>query len=178
MHTTAIINRLPVDPIARRLPDGRIIRVIPFMRHTIPMPKLVYRAWSIKADPKAWANNWGHPEIALLADRIEHLLDPVRMDSGDAFALSEADILRLRSLEAVLPVVVEPVREAIAARWSPEFLLPCFGNFPSHGKVLRDFRERGGRGEVYRAIGFVHAAAMVVELIEARAVTALERGTA
>lgn len=178
MHAASPINRLPVDPIARRLPDGRILRVIPFNRHLIPMPPLIYPEWSFKSDPKLWVYNWGHPEIALLADRIEYLLDPARIDGGDAFALSEVEILRLRSLEAVLPVVIEPVRKAIAARWSADFMLPCFGNWPTHGEVLRGFKERGGRGEVYHAIGFFHSAAMVVELIEARGPAVEDRGAA
>lgn len=165
---------LPVGPVAVRQADGSISRIIPLDRHLIPMPSLVFPAWSWKASVNL-ADAFGHPEVALVLDRIEHLLNPARADRGGPLALSEADTLRLRALEAALPVVIEPVRANIAARWSPEFLLPCFGNFPSHGAVLREFRERNGRGEAYRAIGFVHSAAMTVELIEARAATTLER---
>lgn len=151
---------LPVGPTVRRLPDGRIIRVIAHNRHLIRLPRQTYPATSWKATCDM-GRIFGHPEIAIGMDRIEALL-------CRANDLTEREIMRLKMLEAVLPVVIEPVRQAIAARWPADFLLPCFGNFPTHGEVVRDFKMRGGRGEVYQAIGFFYVAMMTVDLIEAR----------
>lgn len=161
-------NRLPVDPIARRNPDGRITRTIAYNRHLIPLPRPTFPPHSWKATCDL-GSTFGHPEIALGMDRIEALL-------SCSNHLTEREIIRLRMLDAVLPVVIEPVRETVAARWSPDFLLPCFGNFPTHGEVVREFKERGGRGEVYRAIGFFFTAMMTVELIEARLRSAFANG--
>jgi hypothetical protein len=151
---------LPHDPIGRRGPDGRAYRVIPFNRHLIPFPWIAYPAssWKAACDP---VDAFGHPEVLSTLHRIDCLLDQPRW-------LSEHDIHHLRMFATTLPIVFVPVREAIADRYPAGFLLPCFGNFMPLGAVQSAFRERGGRGEVHRSVGFLQYVTVALELLEAR----------
>ncbi len=159
-HAAPIAILLPHDPIGRRGPDGRAFRVIPLNRHLLPMPKIAHPAWSWRAGCDL-AATFGHPEVCFLLQRIEALLsNPDR--------LSERDILQLRAYEANIPLVIEPVREAIAKRFPANRLLPVFGNWSTLTEVLSRFQVRGGRGEVYRALGFINSVTVAVDLIEAR----------
>jgi hypothetical protein len=159
-YNAPIASLIPHDPIGRRGRDGRAYRVIPFNRHLILFPRVAYPAWSWKADCDP-VDAFGHPEVLFTLHRIDCLLDQPHL-------LTERDIANLRMFAAALPVIFEPVREAIADRFPAGFLLPCFGNFTPLGAVQGAFRERGGRGEVYRALGFLHAVTVVLDLIEAR----------
>jgi hypothetical protein len=155
-----IANRITHEPIGRRDRDGRAYRVIPFNRHLIPFPQIAYPASSWKAccDP---VDAFGHPEVLFTLHRIDCLLDHPHW-------LTERDIYHLRMFASALPVVFEPVRQKITDRFPAGLLLPCFGNFTPLGAVQGAFRERGGRGEVYRAIGFLHAVTVALDLLEAR----------
>lgn len=155
-----IAKLLPHDPIGRRARDGRTFRVIPLNRHLLPFPKVEHPSWSWRAGCD-FADTFGHPEVGFTMQRIEALLSvPDR--------LSEREIAHLRMFDAVLPVVFEPVRKAIAERFPAGRLLPIFGHWATLSEVQNAFRERGGRGEVYRAICFLNSVTVSLDLIEAR----------
>jgi hypothetical protein len=160
LTSAPIAKLLPHDPIGRRGRDGRPYRVIPINRHLLPFPEIVHPSWSWRAGCDFVAA-FGHPEVAFTMQRIEALLD-------DPNRLTEREITHLRMFDAVLPVAFEPVREAIAARFPAGCLLPVFGHWATLAEVQSAFRERGGRGEVYRAICFLNSVTVVLDLIEAR----------
>ena len=167
MYSSApIANRLPVDPIARRLPDGRIIRVIRYNRHLIAMPKLAFPATSWQATMSMpWiVKDFGHPEYLALQWRIEQLLS----QAGELPELSDLDVIRINDLSDLLRIVIHKVAAGIASRWPAEKLLPIFGNWPTFSEVQGRFRVRNGRQEVYDAIGFLHSVSLSLDLIEAR----------
>ena len=167
-NAAPIAKLLPHDPIGRRGRDGRTVRVIPLDRHLLPFPEIVHPSWSWRAGCDFVAA-FGHPEISFTMQRIEALLaDPAR--------LSEAEIMRLRVTEAAIPSVFEPVREAIAARYPADRLLPAFGCWITLSEVLNGFRERGGRGEVYRAICWLNSVTVWLDLLEARLTPVVANG--
>lgn len=159
-NAAPIAKLLPHDPIGRRARDGRTYRVIPLNRHLLPFPQVEHPSWSWRSTHDL-TDAFGHIEVAFTMQRIEALLsDPDR--------LSEREIMHLRTFDAVLPVVFEPVRKAVAARFPAGRLLPVFGHWATLSEVQVAFRERGGRGEVWRAICFLNSVMVSLDLIEAR----------
>lgn len=167
-HSAPIAKLLPHDPIGRRAPDGRTYRVIPMDRHLLPFPQIVHPSWSWRASCD-FVDAFGHPEVAFVMQRIEALLaDPAR--------LTDREIMHLRMADAALPVVFEPVREEIAERFPAGRLLPVFGHWATLTEVQSAFRERGGRGEVYRAICWLNSITVFLDVIEARLFASVGNG--
>lgn len=166
MPTSPIVNRLPVEPIARRQPDGRIIRVIRHNRHHITTPELAFRPQSWRADMSvnSIVSSFGHPEYMVIDSRIEVLLD----NTDILPEISARDVHNLKVMQALLPLIVEPVREKITASWPASHLLPIFGNWPTFSDLQARFRQRNGRQEAYDAIGFLHGVSASLDLMEGR----------
>lgn len=166
MRFTNITTRLPVDPVARRQPDGSITYVLRYNRHLIEMPPLVFppHSWLSRLPLTEIVRGCGHLEYLITTARIEAL-----MDNADALPeLTDRDVMLLADLSDLLPIVLRKAAGGIAARWPSTHLLPIFGNRPTFSDTQGRFRARDGRQEVYDAIGFLHAVNASLDLIEGR----------
>ncbi|MBY6155802.1 hypothetical protein [Pseudooceanicola nitratireducens] len=154
------ITCLPVGPIARRQADGSIIRVIPQNRHLIPMPTLSGQTWYGKEPPDHW-HYMGHPEIALLDERLERATDP-----DLSVPLTEREVMLLSSIKAVLPILIGPFVDVIRRDFSADHLLPFDGRFRTYSQVLKNYRHRDDIENLKDAIRYFHTATMSVQLAE------------
>lgn len=164
IYTTT--TRLPVDPVARRQPDGSVIYVLRYNRHLIEMPTLVFPAHSCLAGRaiNEIGQTFGHLEYLVTLARI----DTLQSNADALLELTDRDVILLADLADLLPIVIRKARGGIAARWPSTHLLPVFGNWPTFSDVQERFRVRDGRQEVYDAIGFLHAVNASLDLIEGR----------
>lgn len=164
MHTSHPASRMPVDPVARRLPDGRAIRVIPLNRHLIVMPPLQFTSWRADLTPEWAVSSFGHVEVVALLERLAQMIR--RADCIDE--LTDLDVIMINDLDTLVPLVMGKVTSGLASRWPSTHLLPIFGNWPTFSELQARFRVRDGRQEVYDAIGWLHGVSASLDLIEAR----------
>lgn len=159
---------LPIEPAKRLLDDGRVISVLRFMRHEIPMPPLVYPEGDWRSDALSRRVSWlGHPEIVLLDDRIREMKAAIGNDAAGLIPATEREIFLLGALDANMQTVIDPVHEIIAAECDPAFLLPIDGRWRTYPDCVREYRAPDLEA-ARNAVRFIHTGTGWLDLFEQR----------